>query len=228
MFGLFSARLCVHGRQESHAFTTNLRYGRAGPRILVDCPLDPLSLTAFPVHRSGSVLDEASHGSTSASGHATFIQTAELGLVDPATVDCVLLTNFHNMQALREDPKIHTQHPFPSDSDATRCHSVCVISDCNSLGWLEPHKQASMAEQIHASPASQQKNTETNFSKQQAAFFTEGEIPFSGVVLATEPTAQLGASYACSKKITPTKTRHNKQCVQYEDQTRSLSICAMH
>jgi hypothetical protein len=32
----------------------------------------------------------------------------------------------------------------------------------------------------------------SNLLKQQAAFFTEGEIPFSGVVLATEPTAQLG------------------------------------
>ncbi len=98
--------------RKSMFVVTYWQYGHSGPRILVDCPLDPLSFTAFPVHRSGSVLDEASHGSASASGHTTYIQTAELGLVDPATVDCVLLTNFHNMQALREDPKKWNTIPY--------------------------------------------------------------------------------------------------------------------
>ena len=69
-----------------------------GPRILVDCPLEPLGMKNFPVSRhsgpdGAAVLGNNSH-------HLGGIHTAQLAAVDPATVDCVIITNFHNMLAL--------------------------------------------------------------------------------------------------------------------------------
>jgi len=69
-----------------------------GPRILVDCPLEPLGMKNFPVSRhsgpdGAAVLGDSSH-------HLGGIHTAQLAAVDPATVDCVIITNFHNMLAL--------------------------------------------------------------------------------------------------------------------------------
>ena len=69
-----------------------------GPRILVDCPLEPLGMKNFPVSRhsgpdGAAVLGNSSH-------HLGGIHTAQLAAVDPATVDCVIITNFHNMLAL--------------------------------------------------------------------------------------------------------------------------------
>jgi len=72
-----------------------------GPRILVDCPLEPHGLAHFPVDRAGGDSDgqppAVAHGSDAPEG---MFHTAQLGAVDPATVDCIIITNFHNMQAL--------------------------------------------------------------------------------------------------------------------------------
>lgn len=69
-----------------------------GPRILVDCALEPMGMKNFPVSRhsgpdGAAVLGDRSH-------HLGGIHTAQLAAVDPATIDCVIITNFHNMMAL--------------------------------------------------------------------------------------------------------------------------------
>ena len=65
-----------------------------GPRVLVDCPLEPLGMKNFPVScQTGPV-------SVLGGGHIGNVHTAVLSVVDPATIDLVVITNFHNMLAL--------------------------------------------------------------------------------------------------------------------------------
>jgi hypothetical protein len=88
-----------------------------GPRILIDCPLSPSSFANIPVHMHGRSPDDlggaergrdkgggggaggAGGGGVGGGGFAA-IKTAELAMVDPATVDCVLITNFNNALGL--------------------------------------------------------------------------------------------------------------------------------
>uniref|UniRef100_A0A7S4KXN2 Beta-Casp domain-containing protein n=1 Tax=Guillardia theta TaxID=55529 RepID=A0A7S4KXN2_GUITH len=66
-----------------------------GPRILLDCPLEPQGLKFFPVaYGSGNV---RVNGAASTSG---LLHTAQLGAVDPSTVDYVVITTSHNMLGL--------------------------------------------------------------------------------------------------------------------------------
>jgi len=70
-----------------------------GPRILVDCPLEAAGLAYFPVARTGGAEGGGLNVNVEGNGSG-FLHTAQLGAVDPSTLDCVIITNFHNMLAL--------------------------------------------------------------------------------------------------------------------------------
>ena len=135
-----------------------------GPRILIDCPLSPSSFANIPVHAHGRSPDDlggaergrdmggggggaGGAGGGGGGGFAT-IKTAELAMVDPATVDCVLLTNFNNALGLP-------------------CITECPPPGGGGGGG----------------------ERRSDINNDEDVVETAG---FEGMVLATEPTAQLG------------------------------------